>query len=290
MKIISLLLNIAVITATFCTPLQQSFAQTVSKGDSVTREIADSDTFYREMMRYTPPKQDNTARAQALLKQMTLEEKVGQMTQLTMGMFVDGRDQDVRIDEAKLDKAINKYGVGSFLNVNDQALTIDKWHEIIGRIQEVSMKTRLKIPNLYGIDSVHGANYVRGATLFPQEIGMAATWNPALMHRAAEITAAETRAAAIPWSFSPVLDIGRQPLWARFLGNLRRRPVFGESVGRVVRARFGRRRREQSDARCGVSETLYGLQSAAVGTRPHRCADSRKLSARICRTDVHRRF
>ena len=231
MKFTALLLNIALLTATFCIPLQQSFAQTANNRDLVTRDIADSNQFFQEMMRSTPPKQNNTARAQSLLKQMTLEEKVGQMTQLTMGMFVDGRDQNVKIDEAKLDKAINKYGVGSFLNVNDQALTIEKWHELIGRIQEVSMKTRLKIPNLYGIDSIHGANYVRGATLFPQEIGMAATWNPALMHRAAEITAAETRAAAIPWSFSPVLDIGRQPLWARFWETFGEDPYLAKVLG-----------------------------------------------------------
>ncbi|MDQ3323568.1 MAG: glycoside hydrolase family 3 protein, partial [Acidobacteriota bacterium] len=153
------------------------------------------------------------------------------MTQLTMGMFVSGTNQDVQIDETKLDKAINKYGIGSFLNVSDQALTVDKWHQLIGRIQDASMKTRLKIPNLYGIDSIHGANYVQGATLFPQEIGMAATWNPALMHRAAEITAMETRAAAIPWSFSPVLDIGRQPLWARFWETFGEDPYLTKVMG-----------------------------------------------------------
>src|SRR4028118_625494 len=153
------------------------------------------------------------------------------MTQLTQGMIVSGRDQNVQIDDAKLAKAVNQYGVGSFLNVNDQALTVDKWHEIIGKIQTASMNTRLKIPNLYGIDSIHGANYVQGATLFPQEIGMAATWNPALMQRAAEITAMETRAAAIPWSFSPVLDIGRQPLWARFWETFGEDPYLAKVMG-----------------------------------------------------------
>lgn len=231
MKVTALLLNIAVFVATFCTPLQQSFAQSMTNRDLVTREITDSHAFFQEMMRPPRPARDNTARVEALLKRMTLEEKVGQMTQLTMGMFVEGRDQNVRIDEAKLDKAINKYGVGSFLNVNDQALTVDKWHEIIGRIQDVSMKTRLKIPNLYGIDSIHGANYVLGATLFPQEIGMAATWNPALMQRGAEITAMETRAAGIPWSFSPVLDIGRQPLWARFWETFGEDPYLASVMG-----------------------------------------------------------
>ena len=222
MKTTTFFLLAAFLFQNFCFQPQQTFAQ--------SPDIPDSDAFYRTAMK-TKPARDYTKQINDLLRKMTLEEKVGQMTQLTMGMFVSGRDQDVRIDEAKLDKAINKYGVGSFLNVNDQALTIDKWHEIIGRIQAVSMKTRLKIPNLYGIDSIHGANYVRGATLFPQEIGMAATWNPVLMQRASEITAMETRAAGIPWSFSPVLDIGRQPLWARFWETFGEDPYLAKVMG-----------------------------------------------------------
>jgi beta-glucosidase len=162
---------------------------------------------------------------------MTLEEKVGQMTQLQIGMVTTGRDQDIQIDPAKLDKAIVQYGVGSILNVQDQALTIDRWHEIIRQIQEASQRSRLKIPVIYGIDSIHGANYVQGSTLFPQEIGMAATWNPALMQRAAEITATETRAAGIPWSFSPVLDIGRQPLWPRFWETFGEDPYLAKVMG-----------------------------------------------------------
>jgi beta-glucosidase len=160
-----------------------------------------------------------------------LEEKVGQMTQLQIGMVATGKDQKIQIDPAKLEKAIVQYGVGSILNVQDQALDIEKWHEVIGRIQEAARRTRLKIPVLYGIDSIHGANYVQGATLFPQEIGMAATWNPVLMQRAAEISAAETRAAGIPWSFSPVLDIGRQPLWPRFWETFGEDPYLAKVMG-----------------------------------------------------------
>jgi beta-glucosidase len=163
---------------------------------------------------------------------MTLEEKVGQMTQLTLGMIVSGRNQDIKLDPEKLEKAIVKYGVGSILNVSDQALTLDKWHEIINQIQEAATKkTRLGIPVIYGIDSIHGANYVQGATLFPQEIGMAATWNPELMRRAAEITAIETRAAGIPWSFSPVLDLGRNPLWPRFWETFGEDPYLSQVMG-----------------------------------------------------------
>jgi len=193
-------------------------------------DVADSDEFFQRTVR-TAPERDHTQKIEALLKQMTLEEKVGQMTQLTIGMIVNGRDQDVKIDPAKLEKAIVKYGVGSILNVSDQALTLDTWHQIISQIQDAAKKTRLGIPVIYGIDSIHGANYVQGATLFPQEIGMAATWNPELMKRASEITAIETRAAGIPWSFSPVLDLGRNPLWPRFWETFGEDPYLAKVMG-----------------------------------------------------------
>jgi beta-glucosidase len=192
--------------------------------------VVDSDEFFQRASR-PGPERDYTQKIDDLVKRMTLEEKVGQMTQLTLGMIVSGSDQDVKVDPAKLDKAIAKYGVGSILNVADQALTVDKWQEIIGQIQEASKKTRLGIPVIYGIDSIHGATYVRGSTMFPQEIGMAATFNPELMKRAAEITAIETRAAAIPWSFSPVLDLGRNPLWPRFWETFGEDPYLAKVMG-----------------------------------------------------------
>jgi beta-glucosidase len=192
--------------------------------------VVDSDEFFQRASR-PGPERDYSQKIDDLVKRMTLEEKVGQMTQLTLGMVVTGSDQNVRVDPAKLDKAIGKYGVGSILNVADQALTVDKWHEIIGQIQDASKKTRLGIPVLYGIDSIHGATYVRGSTMFPQEIGMAATFNPELMQRAAEITAIETRAAAIPWSFSPVLDLGRNPLWPRFWETFGEDPYLAKVMG-----------------------------------------------------------
>src|SRR5215213_6706897 len=194
-------------------------------------DLADSDEFFQRTSR-TGPERDHTQKIEDLLKRMTLEEKVGQMTQLTITMVVSGSDQNVQIDPAKLEKAIVKYGVGSILNVSDQALTLDRWHDIIGKIQEAATKkTRLGIPVIYGIDSIHGANYVQGATLFPQEIGMAATWNPELMKRASEIAAMETRAAGIPWSFSPVLDLGRNPLWPRFWETFGEDPYLAKVMG-----------------------------------------------------------
>ncbi len=195
-------------------------------------DLPDSEEFLQRNIRNAGPERDHTQKIEALLKRMTLEEKVGQMTQLTLEMIVTGRDQNIKIDPVKLEKAIVRFGVGSILNVSDQALTVDKWHEVINQIQEAATKkTRLGIPVIYGIDSIHGANYVQGATLFPQEIGMAATWNPELMKQAAEITASETRAAGIPWSFSPVLDIGRQPLWPRFWETFGEDPYLAKVMG-----------------------------------------------------------
>jgi len=197
----------------------------------VSADVDDSDLFFQNAVRGKGPERDNSQKIEALLKQMTLEEKVGQMTQLTISMIVSGQDQNIQIDPAKLDKAVGRYGVGSILNVADQALTADKWHEIIGKIQQAAKKTRLGIPVIYGIDSIHGPTYIRGGTLFPQEIGMAATWNPELMKRGSEISAMETRAAGIPWSFSPVLDIGRQPLWPRFYETFGEDPYLAKVMG-----------------------------------------------------------
>ncbi|MDX6444530.1 MAG: beta-glucosidase [Blastocatellia bacterium] len=205
--------------------------QSLERG-SVAADIDDSEVFLQNTLRAKNTERDNSQKIEALLKRMTMEEKVGQMTQLAIGMIAKGRDQEIQIDQAKLDKAIVKYGVGSILNVAEQALTADKWHEIIGQIQQTATKkTRLGIPVIYGIDSIHGANYVQGSTLFPQEIGMAATWNPELMKRGSEIAAMETRAAGIPWSFSPVLDIGRQPLWPRFYETFGEDPYLAKVMG-----------------------------------------------------------
>lgn len=166
------------------------------------------------------------ARIESLLRRMTLEEKVGQMTQVTIDVVsvpnAVGRNH--RLDPQKLDDAILKWKVGSILNVNGEAYTVDHWHEILNAIQDSVEKSRLKIPVLYGIDSIHGANYTLGALLFPNAISSAATWNLDLVRRSAEISAFQTRASGIPWTFYPVQDIGRQPLWPRFW------ETFGEDV------------------------------------------------------------
>lgn len=230
MKKNSIRKSVTVATAIFCMLVQQSYAFQSAIVEEYSFDIADSDDVLRSMS-LRPKLPDYSVRIRNLISRMTLEEKVGQMTQLEIGQVTKGTDSEIEIDEDKLEKAIVQYGVGSILNVNGHALSLDKWYGIIGAIQRASQRTRLKIPNIYGIDSIHGANYIKGGTLFPQQIGMAATWNPILMERSAEIAAAETRAAGIPWSFSPVLDIGRQPSWPRFWETFGEDPYLASVMG-----------------------------------------------------------
>ena len=120
--------------------------------------------------------QTNEQKADALLKKMTIEEKVGQMTQVTFGVVCTA--QDGVLDTAKLRDAIVNHKVGSILNVTNHALTVNQWHTVITQIQDETKNTRLKIPVIYGLDGIHGQTYTLDATLFPQSIAMAATRNP----------------------------------------------------------------------------------------------------------------
>ncbi|HEY8402307.1 MAG TPA: glycoside hydrolase family 3 N-terminal domain-containing protein [Cytophagaceae bacterium] len=186
--------------------------------------------------KYGSNDQEIERKVEELLAKMTLEEKVGQMTQLTLDAISKGEFHDankpMEIDEEKLKKAILQYHVGSILNTGAYTLSREKWYEIIGRIQEMATKdTRLKIPVIYGIDAIHGANYTVGATLFPQEIALAATWDPKFAEKGGEITAYEVRASAIPWNFSPVLDLARQPLWSRVFETFGEDPYLATQMG-----------------------------------------------------------
>jgi beta-glucosidase len=162
---------------------------------------------------------------------LTLEQKVGQMTQIDLGVIAVGSpcglQQPQTLDQEKLRIAIEKYHIGSVLNVGcgSGTIALDRWQEIHKGITKASIQySSTHIPILFGIDAIHGVNYTIGGTLFPQQIGQAATWNPDLVLKGAEITALECRISGIPWNFSPVLDLGRQPLWSRFF------ETYGEDV------------------------------------------------------------
>ncbi|HZE83287.1 MAG TPA: glycoside hydrolase family 3 N-terminal domain-containing protein, partial [Puia sp.] len=168
-------------------------------------------------------------KAETLLRQMTLDEKIGQMTQVSLGVVSTA--QDGVLDEAALKKAVLDYKVGSILNVTNHALTVDQWRAVITRIQDEAKKSRLKIPVIYGLDGMHGQTYTLNSTLFPQNIGIAASRDPGLAAAIAKVTAKELRASGVRWNFAPVLDCGRQPLWSRFPETYGEDVYIGKTMG-----------------------------------------------------------
>ncbi|WP_297675839.1 glycoside hydrolase family 3 N-terminal domain-containing protein [uncultured Bacteroides sp.] len=173
-------------------------------------------------------------KVETLLRKMTLEEKIGQMTELTIDVISKrgGDPKDFQLDEALLDTVIGKYKVGSILNVpQGVAQTKEKWEEVIRKIQDKSMK-EIGIPCIYGVDQIHGTTYTLGGTFFPQGINMAATFNRSLVREGARISAYETKAGSIPWTYAPVLDLARDARWPRHWEN------YGEDC--YVNAQMGR--------------------------------------------------
>ncbi len=162
----------------------------------------------------------------SILALMTLKEKAGQMLNIGLpavlkGDYWDARDSAVYNAE-KFNELIIKYAVGSIHNTPGYPAEKEGWYQIIRKIQDSAMqKSRLGIPVLYGIDNIHGANYVNGSVLFPHQIAMAATWNTELTKISAEITSYESRSASLPWNFNPNADVALNPLWGR----------IGESFG-----------------------------------------------------------
>lgn len=153
---------------------------------------------------YNDPSQPIEARVEDLLARMTIDEKIGQMTQVEMGSIQPGD--------------ITTYFIGSILsggdgnpnNNNPQA-----WQDMVRGFQNEAMATRLKIPMIYGIDAVHGNAHLYGATVFPQESGMAATRDLALVQKIGQATAEEMLATGIPWTFSPIVAVPQDIRWGR---------------------------------------------------------------------------
>ncbi|TRZ44464.1 glycoside hydrolase family 3 N-terminal domain-containing protein [Robertkochia solimangrovi] len=183
-------------------------------------------------------KAEIAAKAEEILSKMTMEEKVGQMTQVTLDVIGKGDNryssfEPFSLDPALLKKAISEYHVGSFLNTaNNRAFPRQKWFDVINEIAEVNTKeSRLNIPIIYGVDMIHGATYTADATMFPQQIAQAAARNPEMVKRGAEITAYETRASGISWNFSPVLDLGIDPRFSRMWESFGEDPYLASVLG-----------------------------------------------------------
>jgi len=161
-------------------------------------------------------------KVRALLAKMTLEEKIGQMTQPEQSALKDPND-------------IENYFVGSLLSGGDsdpeEGNSLIAWTNLYDRLQQHSRKTRLGIPILYGIDAVHGHNNVLGAVIFPHNIGLGCTRNPALVEKVARITAEEARATGINWAFAPCVTVPQDIRWGRTYEGYSEDPQLVKSLG-----------------------------------------------------------
>ncbi len=169
-------------------------------------------------------------RTQDLLSRMTLEEKIGQMTQIAtpeINLFSNSKDKAEKfqpfLDPEKARKMVREFKVGSFLAAF--AVKPEQWFEFYNELQKVAIaESRLGIPIIYGNDHVHGANYITNATIFPQPVNLGNTFNPEFARQMGRITALETGDLGQTWNFAPILDIGRNPYWPR------QYETFGEST------------------------------------------------------------
>ncbi|HEY3762902.1 MAG TPA: glycoside hydrolase family 3 N-terminal domain-containing protein [Verrucomicrobiae bacterium] len=142
----------------------------------------------------------------SLLAQMTLDEKIGQMVQVDLSALHDTND-------------IQTYFLGSVLSGGDSKPAGENnpqtWLTLANNLQSHALKTRLKIPLIYGIDAVHGHNDVVGTTIFPHNIGMGATHNPELIEQAENVTAREVAGTGIRWAFGPCIAVVEDERWGR---------------------------------------------------------------------------
>ncbi|WMJ73810.1 glycoside hydrolase family 3 N-terminal domain-containing protein [Cytophagaceae bacterium ABcell3] len=181
--------------------------------------------------------EQNNDPVENLLSQMTLEEKIGQMTQLNITTIMSDSIQEhydsvttFVLDTNKLIDFVKNHHVGSFLN--GRGVDPENWFEYINGLQRTNMKhSRLKIPIIYGVDHVHGSSYLNGGTIFPHNINLAATFDTTFAYETGKITVIETADLGHSWLFAPVLDLGRNKFWGRYY------ETFGEDP--MVTAEFG---------------------------------------------------
>jgi beta-glucosidase len=209
---------------------------------------------------YQDARQPVAKRVADLLSRMRIDEKVGQMTQTERGqVYTDATP-------------ITTYSLGSILSGGGSTPSENNpeaWADMIDRFQQAALNTRLKIPLLYGIDSVHGDGNMLGATVFPHNIGLGATRDPALVREAAHVTASETRSSGPQWTFAPCICAARDDRWGRTYES------FSEDPGLVIRmesaidgfqgsrGQLGNRDRVLATAKhyAGDGDTRYGTGS-----------------------------
>jgi beta-glucosidase len=211
-----------------------------------------------EYAKYKDPSQPNTARVEDLLDRMTLEEKIGQMTQIERTVAT----ADV----------MKNYYIGSVLSgggsVPAPKASAATWMNMVDDLQKGAMSTRLQIPMIYGIDAVHGHNNVYGATIFPHNVGLGATRDPDLARRIGAATALEVRATGIQYAFAPCIAVCRDPRWGRCYESYSEDPKIVEAMTEII---FGLQGQPPANSTKGVP--FIAGQSNVVACAKHFVGD-----------------
>lgn len=198
---------------------------------------------------------DIERRVDALVKQMTLEEKVGQLVQYSAGDATGPTSDDVSFRDL-----IAKGDLGSLLNVTGATET--------NTLQRIAMtQSRLKIPLLFGLDVIHGYR-----TIFPVPLGMASTWDPLLVERASRVAAEEATAEGVRWTFSPMVDIARDARWGRIVEGAGEDPYLGKMMAAAYVRGYQGRNLANHDSMAACAKHLVGY-GASEGGREYNAAD-----------------
>ncbi|MFD7021338.1 glycoside hydrolase family 3 protein [Promicromonospora sukumoe] len=206
---------------------------------------------------YLDPRLSTKKRVADLLRRMTLAEKVGQMTQAERA--------NVTSDPA----AIAELGLGSVLSGGGSTPaenTPEAWADAIDGFQTQALSTRLQIPLVYGVDSVHGHGNLYGATILPHNIGLGATRDPALVARAERMVATETRATGIPWTFAPCVCVVRDDRWGRTYESFGEHPALASVLGAAAVAGFQGRDLESNRSVLATAKHFVGDGDTTFGT------------------------
>lgn len=161
-------------------------------------------------------------KAKALLAKMTLDDKIGQMTQVDYAAIKNNLDD------------IKKYSIGSILCGGDTEpddITPLGWAKTYDKLQRVALESNLKIPFIWGIDAVHGHNNVDGAVIFPHNVGLGAANDAKIVEKAGHITALEIRGTGMQWDFAPCVAVARNERWGRTYESFGESPELATKLG-----------------------------------------------------------
>jgi len=223
LKVLGILL-VGVVSVNACAAAPPAIVATQVPAAPTAAQVAATPAPTADRLVYKDPQAPVADRVNDLLGRMTLDEKIGQMTQADISFL-------------KVETDIAADHLGSLLSGGDSdpsSNTPEAWADLYDRYQSIALTTRLGIPIIYGIDAVHGHNNVVGATIFPHNIGLGATRNPALLEQIGEVTAQEVVGTGIRWTFAPCLCVARNERWGRTYESYGENPEIGESLTTII--------------------------------------------------------